>query len=181
MSDDYQPLEKPEPKPKPAPAPKPKAKTDPDLDALRWLEKNCAKFTIHANQRNGTIQVEGVISAESKQGGYIERYLPKVYRQNGAPPYLIHPESTFKVYREVDFKYYATGETLADAVQMISATYCPGDKKVYSQEFAEDRYADYSNVTLWVLPAETYDLTLDDFSKLQTVGLEQVNRTLAGL
>lgn len=152
-----------------------------DYVALQWLETNCENYEIHRNQQTGKIRVSGTVSRRSKQGGYIERYTPKVFRKNGKAPYLIHEGSTFKVYREVKFDYISKDESLAEVVAMIATTYCPGDQKIHQQEFKEDQQADYGNRILWVLPADRYKVTLDEFSELPVVGPDHINRTVEGL
>lgn len=139
----------------------------PDQNALTWLKSNCSRFKIQVEQLTGRIVIEGIVAAESKQGGFIEYYVPRVVRANGKPPFQIHQDNTFKQYRAVEFRYIAMDESIAQAVQMLIATYCPGDQKVGTQEFTENREADYGDRKIWVQPVrEEYADSLEEFTKL---------------
>lgn len=149
------------------------------LSGIEWLERNCDVYCVE-RQSSGILKVSGVISRHSKQGGYVERFLPKVFRSNKKPPYLIHKGSTYKAYRAVEF-CYTSGESLDDFVRKFISAYCPGDKKVETQPYEASEAADYGNQKLWVVPAEQYEIDLDSFSKLETVNHPLLHLAIEGL
>ena len=133
---------------------------DADAIALSWLYANCSSFTIKYSKDSGRINVQGV--CDSKEAGYVTQYTPRVYRANKKPPYLIHPEDTFKRNRVINFNYFAKDENLAQVVEGLIIFYCPGDIEVDGQPLSDDREANYGNQKLWVAVTDR-----EDFSTLE--------------
>ena len=137
-----------------------------DTIALKFLEANCRDYRVTRNVSENSILVEGTLTGE--QCGYITRFVPRIFRSNGKPPYLIHEGDTFKFFRDIQFRYSAMGETLAQAVEGIITIYCPGPVEVGQQPFVDDRYADYGDINVWVQCA--VEESLDEFLKLPEAG-----------
>lgn len=139
----------------------------PDTIALLFLENNCLNYTINRDIKTGAIVLSGTL--QGPQAGYVTRYVPRVFRANGKAPYLIHPEDTYKHYRTVQFKYSAVGEDLAQAVEGLILSYCPGDVEVEAQAFEDNRYCDYGDGEhVWVQCAT--EETLEEVQKFKEVG-----------
>lgn len=138
----------------------------PDTIALKFLEANCSNFLIRKD-KSGGIVVEGTL--EGPQCGYVTKFIPRIQRSNGKPPYLIHEDDTYRQYRTVQFKYTALDETIAQAVEGVIVTYCPGDVEVGRQAFEDNRYCDYGDGQhTWVHCC--VNETLEEFQKLKEVG-----------
>lgn len=142
---------------------KKKKEAGPDAQAVQWLKENCLSFQVQGSQSG--YSVEGTIS--SKEGGYVTQYVPRIVRRNERPPYIIHKDDTYKIYREIDFKEY--GDSINGAVKKVQES-LPGDVEINKQPFEENREAVYgSGGFLWVQPCSD-EISLKQFRELKEVG-----------
>lgn len=135
---------------------------DADSIGLKWLYENCSSFTISYSRDSGRISVNGV--CDSDQAGLVQQYTPRIYRENGKPPYLISEGDTYTRTRKVSLSYVSMDETLAQAVEQIIVTYCPGPVVVETQPFQTSKVADYGVAKLWVMTTDRGDF--DDLKEV---------------